>query len=290
VSIAGPKYKINVNTLEHLAAKTLQQNEIAVCNLNLDQSIAFDPYVENRDTGGFILIDRMTNGTIGAGLLHLRCAVRRTSTGRPSRSTSRRMGRSRGTSPAWYGSPACPAPANRPLRTSSRRSSTRWAGTPTFWTVTTSGTGSTRTWGSPKPTGSRTFGRVAEVSRLMVDAGLIVLVSFISPFRAERRFARERVEPGEFCEIFVDTPLGVAEQRDTKGLYKKHAAAISRTSPDRFALRAAGTRGSARRYGRERAGGCCRIDHRAAAPDGCSRLVRLALPRRLGLSRAVVAP
>ena len=221
-TIAAPKYKVNVNTLEHLAAKTLELNEIGVCNLSLDQPIAFDPYAENRDTGGFILIDRLTNATVGAGMLHF--ALRRSQNihwqaievNKQAHAALKGQQAVRA-----CGSPGCPAPASRRSPTSSRRSCTRWAATPICWTATTCATASTRTWASPTADRVENIRRVAEVAKLMVDAGLIVLVSFISPFRAERRWRASCVEPGEFCEVFVDTPLEVAEQRDPKGLYKK---------------------------------------------------------------------
>ena len=157
-SITEPKYKINVNTLEHLAAKQLGVNEIGVVNLALDRQVAFDAYKANRDTGGFILINRMTNNTVGAGMLNfalrrahnLRHAARWTST-RPLRSELKRQ---RPGGAVVYG--ACPAPASPPSPTWWRRSWPRWAATPTCWTATTCATASTRISGSPKPTASRT--------------------------------------------------------------------------------------------------------------------------------------
>jgi bifunctional enzyme CysN/CysC len=220
-SIGPPKYKVNVNTLEHLAAKTLHQNEIGVCNLNLDQAIPFDPYVENRDTGGFILIDRMTNGTIGAGLLHF--ALRRSQNihWQAIEVNKRAHAALKGHRPCvvWFtgfsgsGKSTIANIVEKKLHALGRH------------TYLLDGDnvrhGLNKDLGFTEADRVENIRRVAEVARLMVDAGLIVLVSFISPFRAERRFARDRVEEGEFCEVFVDTPLGVAEQRDTKGLYKK---------------------------------------------------------------------
>jgi bifunctional enzyme CysN/CysC len=221
VTIATPKYKVNVNTLEHLAAKTLHLNEIGMCNLNLDQTIAFDPYAENRDTGGFILIDRLTNNTIGAGLLHF--ALRRSQNihWQAIEVNKRAHAALNGHKPCvvWFtgfsgsGKSTIANIAEKKLHALGRH------------TYLLDGDnvrhGLNKDLGFTEADRVENIRRVAEVARLMADAGLIVLVSFISPFRAERRLARELVQKGEFCEVFVDTPLSVAEQRDTKGLYKK---------------------------------------------------------------------
>jgi bifunctional enzyme CysN/CysC len=220
-SIAQPKYKVNVNTLEHLAARTLLQNEIGVCNLNLDRPVAFDPYAENRDTGGFILIDRLTNNTVGAGMLHF--ALRRSQNIHWQAIEVNKDAHAalNGHRPCvvWFtglsgsGKSTIANIVEKKLHALGRH------------TYLLDGDnvrhGLNKDLGFTEADRVENIRRVAEVARLMVDAGLIVLVSFISPFRAERRFARERVEADEFCEVFVDTPLGVAEQRDTKGLYKK---------------------------------------------------------------------
>jgi bifunctional enzyme CysN/CysC len=153
-AIAAPKYRVDVNTLEHQAATTLGLNEIGVCNVALDRPIAFDPYAENRDTGGFIVIDRMTNNTVAAGLLNF--GVPRTSTGRRWRSTRPRGPSSAATVPRSCGSPASPARASRRSRTSWRSASTRWACARTCSTATTCVMASTGISGSPTPTASRT--------------------------------------------------------------------------------------------------------------------------------------
>jgi len=221
VTIATPKYKVNVDTLEHLAAKTLHLNEIGVCNLNLDQAVAFDPYAENRDTGGFILIDRLTNSTIGAGLLHF--ALRRSQNihWQAIEVDKKAHAALKGQRPCvvWFtglsgsGKSTIANLVEKKLHALGRH------------TCLLDGDnvrhGLNKDLGFTEADRVENIRRVAEVARLMVDAGLIVLVSFISPFRAERRFARALVAEGEFCEVFVDTPLDVAEQRDTKGLYKK---------------------------------------------------------------------
>ena len=221
VTVASPKYRVNVNTLEHLAAKTLKLNEIGVCNLNLDQAIAFDAYKQNRDTGGFILVDRLTNNTIGAGLLHF--ALRRSHNihWQAVEVNKRAHAALKGHLPCvvWFtglsgaGKSTIANLVEKKLHALGRH------------TYLLDGDnvrhGLNKDLGFTEADRVENIRRVAEVARLMVDAGLIVLVSFISPFRAERRMARELVAAGEFHEVFVDTPLSLAEQRDTKGLYKK---------------------------------------------------------------------
>ena len=220
-TVAPPKYKVNVNSLEHLAARTLHLNEIGVCNLNLDQAIAFDPYRDNRDTGGFILIDRFSNETIGAGLLHF--ALRRSQNihWQAIEINKGAHARLKGHKPCvvWFtglsgaGKSTIANLVEKKLHALGRH------------TYLLDGDnvrhGLNKDLGFTEVDRVENIRRVAEVARLMVDAGLIVLVSFISPFRAERRMARALVPRGEFCEVFVDTPLDVAESRDPKGLYRK---------------------------------------------------------------------
>jgi len=218
------KHKANVNTLEQLAAKTLELNDIAVCNIALDRSIAFDPYTENRDTGGFILIDRMTNATVGAGLI--RFALRRAQNIHWQALDVDRAARAdiKGQRAAvlWFtglsgaGKSTIANLVEKKLHSLGRH------------TVLLDGDnvrhGLNRDLGFTDADRVENIRRVAEVSKLMADAGLIVLVSFISPFRAERALARSLMAEGEFYEIFVDTPLAEAEKRDVKGLYKKARA------------------------------------------------------------------
>jgi bifunctional enzyme CysN/CysC len=220
-TLGHPKYRVNVNTLEHLAAKKLELNEIGVCNVSLDRPIAFDSYKDNRDTGGFIVIDRFSNNTVGAGLLHF--ALRRSHNIHWQATDVDKHARS-----AQKGQNACvlwftglsgagkSTIANLVERTLHGRG---------LHTYLLDGDnvrhGLNRDLGFTEEDRVENIRRVAEVAKLMVDAGLIVIVSFISPFRSERRMARGLVEDREFIEIFVDTPLGVAEERDPKGLYKK---------------------------------------------------------------------
>ncbi len=220
-TITEPKYKVNVNTLEHLAAKQLELNEIGVCNVSLDQPIAFDPYDENRDTGGFILIDRLTNSTVGAGLIHF--ALRRSQNIHWQALDIDKKVRAnlKGQKPCvmWFtgvsgaGKSTIANLVEKQLYSLGRH------------TYLLDGDnvrhGLNRDLGFTDADRVENIRRVAEVARLMADAGLIVMVSFISPFRAERRMARALFEEGEFMEVHVDTPIAIAEQRDPKGLYKK---------------------------------------------------------------------
>ncbi len=220
-TITKPKYKVNVNTMEQLAATTLQLNDIGACNLHLDQMIAFDPYEQNRDTGGFILIDRLTHNTIGAGLL--RFALRRSHNihWQAVEVDKRAHASVKGQRPCvvWFtglsgaGKSTIANVVEKKLHAMGRH------------TFLLDGDnvrhGLNKDLGFTEADRVENIRRVAEVAKLMVHAGLIVLVSFISPFRAERRLARELVEKDEFCEVFVDAPLSVAESRDPKGLYRK---------------------------------------------------------------------
>jgi bifunctional enzyme CysN/CysC len=220
-TIGAPKYRINVNTLEHVAAKTLELNEIGVCNINLDRAVPFDPYSENRETGGFVIIDRLTNNTVGAGLLHF--ALRRAQNvhWQALEVTKEAHSQLKGQRPAvvWFtglsgaGKSSIANIVERKLHQDGRH------------TYLLDGDnvrhGLNRDLGFTDADRVENIRRVAEVAALMVDAGLLVLVSFISPFRAERRMARERVGEEEFLEVHVDTPLQVAEERDVKGLYDK---------------------------------------------------------------------
>jgi bifunctional enzyme CysN/CysC len=220
-TVAMPKYRVDVNTLQRLAAKTLELNEIGVCTLTLDRPIPFDPYSENRDMGGFILIDRLTNGTVAAGLLHF--ALRRSQNVHwQAVEVDKRARRSLNNHRSvilWFtglsgaGKSAIANVVEKRLHSEGVR------------TYLLDGDnvrhGLSKDLGFTSADRIENMRRVAEVAKLMVDAGLVVLVSFISPFREERAMARAMVEEAEFCEVFVDTPLAVAEQRDVKGLYAK---------------------------------------------------------------------
>ncbi|MBV9061372.1 MAG: sulfate adenylyltransferase subunit CysN [Alphaproteobacteria bacterium] len=223
-TISELKHKVDVNTLEHLAAKTLGLNEVGYVNISTSRPIAFDPYAENRDTGGFIVIDRFTNATAGAGMIDF--GLRRATNVHWQAMTTNKRLRSaiKGQRPAvlWFtglsgsGKSTIANLVEQKLCNLGRH------------TYMLDGDnvrhGLNRDLGFTDADRVENIRRVGEAAKLFVDAGQIVLVSFISPFRSERRMARELLEPGEFIEIFVDTPIEVCMQRDPKGLYEKAKA------------------------------------------------------------------
>jgi bifunctional enzyme CysN/CysC len=214
------KHKINVGTHEHVAAKHLDLNEIGFCNISLDRPIAFDPYGENRDMGGFILIDRLSNDTVACGMIAF--ALRRAANvhWQPLQVDKAARAALNGQKPCvlWFtglsgaGKSTIANLLEQMLHESGRH------------TVLLDGDnvrhGLNRNLGFTDEDRVENIRRVAEVAKLMVEAGLIVLVSFISPFRSERRMARDLVATDEFVEIYVNTPIEICEARDPKGLYK----------------------------------------------------------------------
>jgi len=220
-SISKPKYVVEVNTLDRLVAKTLNVNEVGVCTLTLDRAIAFDPYADNRDMGSFIVIDRLSNHTIAAGTIHF--ALRRSQNIHWQALEVDKAARARlnGHKPCvlWFtglsgsGKSTIANLVERKLHALGVR------------TYLLDGDnvrhGLNKDLGFTAPDRIENIRRIGEVAKLMVDAGLIVLTAFISPFRSERKLARDMVGADEFVEIFVDTSLAVVEARDPKGLYKK---------------------------------------------------------------------
>jgi bifunctional enzyme CysN/CysC len=223
-TVHAPKYTINVNTMEHMAAKTLELNAIGVAELATDKPIVFEPYAQNRTLGGFILIDKITNATVAAGMLHF--SLRRSQNvhwqavdiGREEHAKLKNQ------KPLvlWFtglsgsGKSTIANEVEKSLNLMNRH------------TFLLDGDnvrhGLNKDLGFTEADRIENIRRVGEIARLMVDAGLIVITAFISPFRAEREMVRKMVPEGEFVEVFVDTPLEVAEQRDVKGLYKKARA------------------------------------------------------------------
>jgi bifunctional enzyme CysN/CysC len=220
-SIAPLKHKIDVTTLGRLAGTTLGMNEIGVCNIHIDRDVAFDPYELNHDTGGFIVIDRLSNETVGAGMLHF--ALRRAKNvhwqALEVNKGARAALKQQRACVLWYtglsgaGKSTIANLVDKKLHSMKRH------------TYLLDGDnvrhGLNKDLGFTDVDRVENIRRIGEVAKLMVDAGLIVGTAFISPFRAERMMARALVGEGEFIEIFVDVPLAVAEQRDPKGLYKK---------------------------------------------------------------------
>jgi bifunctional enzyme CysN/CysC len=221
LTVDQPKHRVDVDTGARLAARTLRLNEIGVGNVHFDQPVALDPYHTNRDTGGFIVIDRLTNATVGAGLV--RFPLRRAANvlWQPMSVTPRMRAELNGhrgcvvwfTGLSGAGKSTIADLLEQRLHAAGRHSFVLDGDNVRH--------GLNADLGFTDADRVENVRRVAEVAGLMVAAGLIVLVSFISPFRAERALARGKVAEDEFCEVFVDTPLHVAEERDPKGLYAK---------------------------------------------------------------------
>ena len=215
------KYRIDVNTLDELPAKILDMNEIGVCNISLSRRIAFDPYESDPTMGGFIIIDRLTNNTVGMGLIDF--ALRRAdnihwqSMAVTKQSRSEQKGQK--ACLIWFtglsgsGKSSIASALEKKLQAIGRH------------TITLDGDnirhGLNRDLGFTKADRVENIRRIGETSKLMLDAGLICITSFISPFESERMMARNLVDENEFIEVFVDTPLEVCEERDVKGLYAK---------------------------------------------------------------------
>ncbi|HEV2865640.1 MAG TPA: sulfate adenylyltransferase subunit CysN [Allosphingosinicella sp.] len=220
-SVTEIKHQVNVNTLEEMPARTLELNGIGIVNLALNWPIPFAPFAESRDLGGFILIDRLTNATVGAGMI--RFALRRAQNihWQHLEVTREAHAALKGQAPkvVWF---TGLSGAGKSTIANLVEKKLHRMGRHTFLLD-----GDNVRHGLNKDLGFtdadrvENIRRIGEVARLMADAGLIVLCAFISPFRAERRLVREMLPPGEFCEVFVDTPLPEAEKRDTKGLYAK---------------------------------------------------------------------
>jgi bifunctional enzyme CysN/CysC len=220
-TITALKHKVNVNTLEHMSGKTLELNEVGFCNFNLSQQIAFDPYTNNRRTGSFIVIDKRTNATVGAGMIDfsLRRAQNVHWQDLDISKTARANAKHQRPCVLWFtglsgsGKSTVANLVEKRLHDLGRH------------TYTLDGDnvrhGLNKDLGFTDADRVENIRRVAESAKPMADAGLIVCVSFISPFQSERRMARELLEDGEFIEVYISTPLEVCEQRDVKGLYAK---------------------------------------------------------------------
>ena len=225
-TVSALKYKLNVDNLDHVAGKTLEMNEVGLCNLSMTKPLMFDPYGDNPETGSFILIDRFTNATVAAGMIEF--GLRRATNVKWQELFVDKGARAdlKGQKPCvlWFtglsgsGKSTIANTLEKRLHALGRH------------TYMLDGDnvrhGLNKDLGFTDADRVENIRRVAEAARLFVDAGLIVMVSFISPFRSERRMAREMVGEGEFIEIFVDTPLEVCEARDPKGLYRKARAGL----------------------------------------------------------------
>lgn len=221
VTVQQPKYAVNVNSMEHIAVKTLDLNAIGVAEIITDRPIVFEPYADNRALGGFILIDKLSNATVAAGMLHFSLRRAQNVHWQPTDVTRRDHARMKNQTPRvlWFtglsgaGKSTIANEVEKRLALMNRH------------TFLLDGDnvrhGLNKDLGFTEADRIENIRRVGEVAKLMADAGLIVLTAFISPFRAEREMVRKMLPEGEFVEIFVDTPLEVAEARDVKGLYKK---------------------------------------------------------------------
>lgn len=222
--ISDLRYTINVNTAEQVAARTMNANEIGVCNISLQRTVAFDPYESNKQTGAFILIDRYTKQTVAAGRLEygLRRATNITRQEFNVDKSARAQLKIQKPCVLWFTGLSGSGKSTIANRVESELHALG------HHTYILDGDnvrhGLNKDLGFTDADRVENIRRISEVSRLFADAGLIVLVSFISPFRSEREMARSLLEAGEFVEIFVDTPLDICEQRDPKGLYVKARA------------------------------------------------------------------
>ena len=223
-TVQQPKYQVNVNTMEHLAAKTLELNAIGVANLTTDRNVVFEPYEKDRDLGGFILIDKLTNATVAAGMIHFSLRRAQNVHWQATDTPREKHADLKNQKPAvlWFtglsgaGKSTIANMVEKKLARMNRH------------TFLLDGDnvrhGLNKDLGFTDADRVENIRRVGEVAKLMTDAGLIVITAFISPFRSEREMVRQMMAPGEFFEIHVDTPLRVAEQRDVKGLYAKARA------------------------------------------------------------------
>ena len=220
-SIQAPKYQVNVNTLEHTAVKTLELNAIGVATLTTDRPIPFESYERNRTLGGFIIIDKMTNATVGAGMLHF--SLRRSQNVHwQALDVSREIhARLKNQKPAVLWFTGLSGAGKSTIANLVEKKLVRMNRHTFLLDGDNVRHGLNKDLGFTQADRIENIRRVGEVAKLMMDAGLIVITAFISPFRSEREMVRKMMAPGEFIEIFIDTAIEDAEQRDVKGLYKK---------------------------------------------------------------------
>jgi bifunctional enzyme CysN/CysC len=222
--VQAPKYQVNVNTLEHLAARTLDLNAIGVANISTDQPLVFEPYEQSRDLGGFILIDKLSNTTVAAGMLHF--ALRRaTNIHWQQLDVTRELhAQLKHQKPAVLWFTGLSGAGKSTIANLVEKRLVRMNRHTFLLDGDNVRHGLNRDLGFSDADRVENIRRVGEVARLMTDAGLIVITAFISPFRAERAMVRQMIAPGEFFEIHIDSTLEAAEARDVKGLYKKARA------------------------------------------------------------------
>jgi bifunctional enzyme CysN/CysC len=223
-TVQAPKYQVNVNSMEHLAAKTLELNAIGVANLSTDRQIPFEPYADNRNLGGFILIDKMTNATVAAGMIHF--ALRRAENvhWQATDITREHHAGLKNQKPAVVWLTGLSGAGKSTIANIVEKKLARMNRHTFLLDGDNVRHGLNKDLGFTDADRVENIRRVGEVSKLMTDAGLIVITAFISPFRSERDMVRQMIQSGEFYEIHIDTSLAAAEERDVKGLYKKARA------------------------------------------------------------------
>ncbi|WP_116089599.1 sulfate adenylyltransferase subunit CysN [Sphingomonas crusticola] len=223
-NVQPPKYQLNINTLEHLAAKTLELNAIGVANLSTDRPLVFEAYGKSRDLGGFILIDKFTNATVAAGMIHFSLRRAQNIHWQATDVTRERRAALMRQKPAVLWFTGLSGAGKSTIANLVEKKLTRMNRHTFLLDGDNVRHGLNRDLGFTDADRVENIRRVGEVARLMTDAGLIVITAFISPFRAERDMVRQMLPAGEFVEIFIDTPLAEAERRDVKGLYAKARA------------------------------------------------------------------
>ncbi len=220
-TVGQPKYQINVNTMEHLAAKTLDLNAIGVCNITTDRGIPFEAYADNHDLGGFILIDKMTNATVAAGMIHFSLRRAQNVHWQATDISREHHAAIKNQKPAVLWLTGLSGAGKSTIANIVERKLARMNRHTFLLDGDNVRHGLNKDLGFTDADRVENIRRVGEVAKLMTDAGLIVITAFISPFRAERDMVRAMMQPGEFIEIHIDTTLDEAERRDVKGLYKK---------------------------------------------------------------------
>jgi bifunctional enzyme CysN/CysC len=223
-TVGQPKYQVNVNTMEHLAAKTLDLNAIGVCNITTDRAIPFEAYCDNHDLGGFILIDKMTNATVAAGMIHFSLRRAQNVHWQATDISREHHAGIKNQKPAVLWLTGLSGAGKSTIANIVERKLARMNRHTFLLDGDNVRHGLNKDLGFTDADRVENIRRVGEVAKLMTDAGLIVITAFISPFRAERDMVRAMMQPGEFVEIHIDTTLDEAEKRDVKGLYKKARA------------------------------------------------------------------
>jgi bifunctional enzyme CysN/CysC len=223
-NVQAPKYQTNVNTMEQLAAKTLELNAIGVANFSTDKPIVFEPYADDRTLGGFILIDKISNATVAAGMIHFALRRGQNIHWQATDTSREKLADLKNQKPAVLWFTGLSGAGKSTIANLVEQRLVRMNRHTFLLDGDNVRHGLNRDLGFTDADRVENIRRVGEVAKLMTDAGLIVITAFISPFRAEREMVRQMLAPGEFVEVHIDTPLAEAERRDVKGLYAKARA------------------------------------------------------------------